>query len=59
MLVVLDGVGDAVVDDVAGLHADARETLATPMKTPTTAVRAAAAIRELNIVASQDPIRRL
>src|ERR1700757_258027 len=45
-------VGDAVVDGVdgvAGPHADARETLAMPMKAPTTALRAAVAIRELNM----------
>jgi hypothetical protein len=44
-------VGDAAgVDSVAESHAVTRETLVMPMKAPTTAVRAAVAIRELNMV---------
>jgi hypothetical protein len=48
-------VGDAVVDrvdcvaGVTGPHADAKETLAMPMKAATTALRAAVAIRELTM----------
>ena len=49
VLLVLVVVGDAAgVDGPAESHAATSETLAMPMKAPTTPVRAASAIRDLN-----------
>ncbi|WP_313865747.1 hypothetical protein [Mycobacterium sp.] len=49
--------GDVVaarIDGGAELHADIDEVLAIPMQAPTSAVRTAVAIRELNIFPQED-----